>query len=46
MVDDRLAGFDDVDGDPYVCPKCGHTRKALSPVPCKKCGAQMKLVRG
>lgn len=45
MVDDRLAGFDNLDGDSYVCPKCGHVRKALSPVPCKLCGVQMRLAR-
>ena len=41
MVDDRLAGDDDLEKSSYRCPACGHTTKALSAPLCSKCGTEM-----
>lgn len=42
MVDDRLAGYDDLESAPYRCPGCGHTKNSLTAIPCPKCGVEME----
>lgn len=42
MVDDRLAGYDDLEKVLFRCPACGHTKEALTALPCPKCGVEME----